>query len=292
MRRMLSSVTDAFGNLRRAPAMAFAIVVVSAVSLALLGVALMINSQVSLMKGYWYDRVEVSIFLAEDVTPSERSDLKTRLDSDPDIKKVFYESKEQAYSLFKEQFRNSPALVNSVTSDQLPESYRVKLADPEKFAQVQDRYANAPGVDLVQDQKKVLASFFNILHGIQASTLVLALVQILTALVLVVNTVRIAAVYRRKEIRIKRLVGAPRAMIALPFILEGSIAGFAGGLLSAFALVGLKVYLLDGRFSTSSTTFPLIGWPSTLEACFIVVLAGTFLAAAASALSILRQVKV
>ena len=292
MRRAWSSIRDAFNNLRRAPTMAFAIVVVSAISLALLGVGLMINTQVGLMKGYWYDRVEVSIFLAEDITDEQRTSLETSLEADPLVKKVFYETKEQAFELFKEQFESSPELTSEVTPDQLPESFRVSLVDPEQFLAIEESYSDTPGVDVVQDQRATLKVFFSILEGVQNAALTLALIQVGTALVLVSNTVRVAALARRREIRIMRLVGAPRTMIALPFILEGALAGFLGGVVSSLTLVGLKVYLIDGKLSSAAQSFSIIGWDGVLSAVAITMVVGVLLTTVASALSIFRHLEV
>lgn len=292
MRRAWSSIRDAFNNLRRAPTMAFAIVVVSAISLALLGVGLMINTQVGLMKGYWYDRVEVSIFLAEDISDEQRVSLETSLEADPLVKEVFYETKEQAFELFKDQFESSPELTSEVTPDQLPESFRVSLVDPEQFLAIEESYSDAPGVDVVQDQRATLKVFFSILEGVQNAALALALIQVGTALVLVSNTVRVAALARRREIRIMRLVGAPRTMIALPFILEGALAGFLGGIVSSLTLVGLKVYLIDGKLSSAAQSFSLIGWDGVLSAIAITMVVGVLLTTLASALSIFRHLEV
>lgn len=292
MRRAWSATLDAFNNLRRAPSMAIAIVVVSAVSLVFMGVSILINNQVSLMKGYWYDRVEVSIFLSEDVTDAQRLSLETALEKDALVDEVFYETKAQAYEHFQEQFESSPELVDGVTEDQLPESFRVKLVDPERFSEIRESYALTPGVDVVQDQKKVLESFFKILQGVQTTTVILALTQVATALILISNTVRVAAMSRRRETRIMRLVGAPRAMIAMPFILEGAIAGFFGGVLSSGVLVALKVYLVDGLFASSNQTFSLVGWDAFLITIIITVVTGVVLSVAASALSIFRHLKV
>lgn len=291
MRKIYTSFADAFTNLRRAPSMAILIIIASAVSLSLLGVGALINSQVTLMKGYWYDKVEVSIFLLEDVTEADKELLMADLEADPLVDEVFYESQAQAYELFREQFKSSPTLIDGVTADQLPESFRVKLTDAEQFSAIKEAYSFYSGVDVVQDQKQVLESFFKILQGVQTVALVLALVQVGTALILIANAVRTAAISRKKEIKIMRLVGAPRFMIAAPFVLEGAIAGFFGGLLSSATLVGLKIYLIDGKFSTTTQSFPLIGWDAIISAIILTMVIGMVLTTLTSIASISRRLK-
>ena len=120
-------------------------VITTAVSLGFLGTAVLFNQQVSVMKDFWYDKVEVSVFLCgadsgerQAAAPPARSPRTSASRSAPtstpcpQVEKVYYESKRQAYKRFKEQFKNS-AIVDNVTADQMPESFRVKLVDPEQF---------------------------------------------------------------------------------------------------------------------------------------------------------------
>jgi cell division transport system permease protein len=126
-------------GLRRNLTMTFAVIVTVAISLSLLGIGLLSNSQVSAMKDYWYDKIEVSVFLcgslsespscgAGVVSPDQRSSIKADLEALPVVQSVFYESQSEAFKRFQERFKNS-AIAQNVTADQLPESFRVKLKD-------------------------------------------------------------------------------------------------------------------------------------------------------------------
>ena len=129
---------------------------------------------------------------------------------------------------FKEQFKES-AIADNVTADQMPESFRVKLKDPEQFAIVATAFAGRAGVEQVQDQKALLEKFFRVLNGLKAGAWGLALIMIVAAVLLIANTIRVAAFSRRRETGIMRLVGASSFSIQLPFLLEGAIAGLIGG---------------------------------------------------------------
>src|SRR5688572_12398127 len=107
--------------------MTVAVVVTVAISLALAGSGLMLRRQVNLMKGHWYDRIEVSIFLAQEVTEPQRESIQDDLQALPEVERVEYESKADAFKRFKEQFADSPDLIANTTEDSLPESFRVKL---------------------------------------------------------------------------------------------------------------------------------------------------------------------
>src|SRR5690348_4943947 len=123
--------------------MTMALIAVMTISLIFLGASLLVRAQVGQMKGYWYDKVEVTVYLCGDtsssgncagkeVTQNQRTQIGKDLAAMPQVEKVFYESKPEAYKRFKEQFKDSPDLVANVTPDALPESYRVKLHDPKQ----------------------------------------------------------------------------------------------------------------------------------------------------------------
>ena len=216
-------------GLRRNLTMTFAVVITVAISLSLLGIGLLANSQVKVMKDYWYDKIEVSVFLCGSLSESpscasgpvsqeQRDQIKLDIEALPVVDIVYYESQSQAYVLFQERFKGS-AIAQNVTQDQLPESYRVKLKDPTKFAVMQSAFAGRPGIDSVQDQRSILEKFFKLLSVLRDGALAIGLASILTAALLISNTLRIAAFNRRRETGVMKLVGASSFSIQLPFLL-------------------------------------------------------------------------
>src|SRR3954453_5700975 len=114
-------------GLRRNLSMTIAVILTVAISLAGLGVAWLMRAQVNTMKDFWYGKIQVSVFLDKGVTQPQRDAIRAELVQLPEVQHVFYESKDQAYQRFKEQFREQKALVANTTKDALPESFRVKL---------------------------------------------------------------------------------------------------------------------------------------------------------------------
>ncbi|MGH3648704.1 MAG: permease-like cell division protein FtsX [Micromonosporaceae bacterium] len=105
--------------------MTIAMIITMTVSLALLGASVLMFLQVRDMKNYYYAEVEVAIFLTDEITEEQQSALKDGLGKDPLVKSQIYESKDEAYRRFREQFRDAPDLVNATKSDALPASFRV-----------------------------------------------------------------------------------------------------------------------------------------------------------------------
>ena len=106
----------------------------------------------------------------------------------------------------------------------MPESFRVKLSDPTKYDVVASAFIGRPGIDSVNDQRRVLDKLFAILNGFQTGALVIAAMMLLATVLLVANTIRVAAFSRRRETGIMRLVGASNFYIQLPFLLEAALA--------------------------------------------------------------------
>jgi cell division transport system permease protein len=288
-------------GLRRNLTMTFAVVVTVAISLSLLGIGLLSNAQVNAMKDYWYDKIEVSVFLCGSlsesptcangvVTPEQRTSIKVDLEALPVVQSVFYESQTEAFARFKERFKNS-AIAQNVTADQLPESFRVKLKDPTQFDVVVSAFSGRPGVDIVQDQRTILEKFFKLLDVLRNGALLVGLFSVITAALLISNTLRIAAFNRRRETGVMKLVGASSWSIQLPFLLEGVFSavlgwGFATGLLS-----GLK-YVVDTKVAPLLTFTKFFAWDQVWIASAILLGVGLLVSTLASLITLRRYLKV
>jgi cell division transport system permease protein len=239
-------ISEVATGLRRNLTMTVAMILTTAISLGLMGTGILIAGMISHMKEIYYDKVQVSIFLADGVTDDQRNAIQTQLKASPEVKSYVYESKDEAYKRFKEQFAQQPDLVNNVGPDALPESFRVELVNPERYSVIAAEFPNGQnGVDQVRDEGDFLDRLFSLLNGARNATIAVAVVQALAALLLISNTIQLAAFNRRNETNIMRLVGASRWYTQLPFILEAALAGLVGALLAVGGLVLTKVLFVD-----------------------------------------------
>lgn len=289
-------------GLRRNLTMTMALIVTVAISLALLGTGLLVRQQVDQMKGFWFDKVEVSLFLctrnsdvpscAGAVTEEQKSQISAELESmRPLVQEVYFENADEAFARFQDQFKGSP-IAESATPEDLGESFRVKLADPDRYEVISSAFAGVPGIERVDDQKQVLDKLFRLLDGLQAVALFIAAAMLLVTLLLVGNTMRLAAHSRQRETGIMRLVGASKWYIQMPFILESIIAAVIGGLLAVAALVGIKVMLVDGFLEPNFRFTPFVGWETVWVVAIAVFVTGVVLAAIAAFVSLRRYLKV
>ncbi|MEV0370672.1 permease-like cell division protein FtsX [Streptomyces sp. NPDC050636] len=292
-------------GLRRNLTMTFAVIVSVALSLGLFGASLLMRDQVSTMKGYWYDKVNVSIFFCNKndaaagtncnkgaATQQQKDEIKAELNRLPIVQKpVQYESSDQAYKHYKEQFGDTP-VAGLVTPDQLPESFRVKLKDPTKYTVIKSAFSERPGVQEVQDQRDTVEPLFNLLNGMNIAALCVMGLMLVVALMLIVNTVRVSAFSRRRETGIMRLVGASSFYIQMPFILEAAIAGLLGALFACVLIVGGKYVLVNNWLAEKIQVINFIGWDSVVAVLPLVLLIGLLMPALAAFFALRKYLKV
>jgi cell division transport system permease protein len=281
--------------------MTFAVIVTTAISLSLLGIGLLSNAQVGAMKDYWYDKIEVSVFLCGSlsespscaggvVTSGQRLQIQQDLQGMPAVASVYYESQSQAFTHFQERFKDS-AIAANVTADQLPESFRVKMKDPTQFAVIVSAFSGRPGVDVVQDQRTILDKFFKLLGVLRNGALLVGLASVLTAALLISNTLRIAAFNRRRETGVMKLVGASSWSIQLPFLLEGIISAIVGWALATGLLAALKS-VIDSKVAPLLSFTKFFGWGQVWVSSAYLLATGLFVSTVASVITLRRYLKV
>ncbi|GAA2057140.1 permease-like cell division protein FtsX [Catenulispora yoronensis] len=306
-------LSEIFIGLRRNLTMTIAVVVSAAVALGMLGVALLMLFQTNYMKGYWYGKVEVAVFLCTKDDTSlhpttcaggpanqTRMDaLQADLTANPLVQNVLPETQAEAYARYKEQGSGSSGgeysqITAYVSPDQIPASLRVKLKNPttENIDAIRSTYQGQQGVEAVADQRTILKPLFKLFNGLTVSASTVAVVMVGLALMLIVNTVRLSAFSRRRETGIMRLVGASNFYIRLPFLMEGAVAGLGGVAVAALGVASFKFFLIDRVLAPSFTFTSFIGWDKVLVTILILIPVGLLMAVGASALSLRKYLKV
>jgi len=296
---------EAAKGLRQNVVMVVSVVLVTFVSLTFVGASILLQLQINQMKGYWYDRMEVAVYLCDDtstspncggneVTDTQRQNIEKILKSEqlaPYIKEYAYESKDQAYKNFLDQYKNS-SLVDQITPAQLPESFRVALVDPEKYPVINEAFSTVDGVDSVIDQRDLLEKVFQLVRVASAAAAVVAIVMIVCAVLLTGTTIQLSAMHRRLETTIMRLVGASKATIQLPFIIEGVIASLIGGLLASGTLWLLLKFLVEDKLASENVGVAFISTGEVWLVAPVLLIIGIVLATISSVVTLKRYLKV
>jgi cell division transport system permease protein len=231
-------VRETASNLRRNLLMTTAAVLTVAVSLSLFGGSLLLKRGIDRATIRWRGGVDLSIFLDPKGSPDQAAAIEQQLKNMPEVKRFTYYDHEAAYKEFKEMFKNSPEEIQSVTPADLPPSYRIVPARAEDAKAIADRFRNAPGVIDVALAQKIVDSIIKITNIARWAIFLISGVLLLSASLLILNTIRMAIFARRREVAVMKLVGATNWFIRVPFMLEGMIQGLAGAAV-AFGVVVL-----------------------------------------------------
>lgn len=253
---MRHTFSEAWSGLRSNSSMALAVVVTMWVSLTLFGIGLLVAQQVDLLKGKWYDRIEISVFLCVAdssggnceagvaVSETERQTIEQTLRDNPEVSEVFYESKQEVFDQFRQYYVDDPIL-ETMTVDMMQDNFRVKLKNPEEYQGVVTEVSVLPGVQRVQDLREYLDPLFAWLNMARWAAVGASGLLLLAAALQIGNTIRMVAFSRRREIGIMRLVGASNWYIMLPFLLEALLTAMLGWLLATGSLALIQRFVIS-----------------------------------------------
>lgn len=299
-------MSEVAGGLRRNLSMVVSVILVTFISLTFVGTAILLQGQISQMKGYWYDRAQVAVYLCTaeseiggctltEATEEQKAAVQAVLDSPalaPLIDQVAFETHQQAYDRYLEQFGDTEA-ASFITPQTLNEAFWVNMKDPAQADVISESLQGTPGVEEVKDQRKYLDPIFAALGAASYTAIGIAVLMLTAAVLLIATTIRLSAFSRRRELGIMRLVGASNRFIQTPFIIEGVIAALIGSLLAAGAVIAIVRFFVQGYLgSTLQSTTALVGLRDAALVAPILVVIGVVLAALSASVAISRYLKV
>jgi cell division transport system permease protein len=255
--------------------MTIAMILTTAVTLALLGEGLLVVRMIDKTQALYQDKLEVSVYLGNDVSANDKpcsvdpcKSLRSDLERNPAVESVVYENRDEAFDRFKRIFEAQPELVKLARPEALPASFHVKLRNPDRPEVIAQTYTGRPGVDNVVDQSEFLKRFFDALNGVRNLTFFIALIVAVATLLLISNTVQVSAYTRSPEVEIMRLVGATRWYTQLPFLLEAVTAGVIGAVLGITLIAFVNAFFLDNALQGPIDS-GIVGSLSTVDLLFV-----------------------
>lgn len=276
-------------GLRRNLSMHVAVILTLFVSLTLVGLGVLFHQQAGKASDYWGSQlqIQVSLCTAEDsnpacvneVTEPQRDAITAVLDENPEAAGWDLETKDEAFEKVKElygadKFEGDNAVL---TVDDMPQSLWVELKQPEEYEGVVSAVAGLDGVSGVRDMRRYIEPIIGTIDTLTKFSIATAAFLLVAALLLVANTIRLAAFARRKEIGIMRLVGASTLYIALPFLLEALVTAFLGVLLATGALGAFMYFGIEQRGQDALQFIPWIGMEQYIVAVVVVAVLGPLL---------------
>lgn len=233
-------VRETAGNLWRNRLMSLAAMLTIAVSLALVGSALLIKQGVATSTIAWRGGVQLLVFMQPNATKTQTHAISAQLGQLSAVQSFSYVDKSLSYDEFRRLFANQPDLLNSVTEKEIPPSYRIVLKNPAEAPAVGSMFNGQPGVKAVQYNSAAIRTLERVSSIAQAVIIGLAVILLLSATVLILNVIRVAIFSRRREVMVMKLVGATNWFIRIPFMLEGFAQGLVGALIAGLAVVGIR----------------------------------------------------
>ncbi|WP_150463076.1 permease-like cell division protein FtsX [Nesterenkonia ebinurensis] len=305
MSQLMYQLGETFSSLRKNVAMVASVVLVTFISLSFVGTAALMQLQVNQMTEDFYDRLEISVFLCTEnsaeaacptgaVTDAQRENIEEMLTTGAAsqyVESFRYESQEEALENFQAA-REDSVRAEQVTAEDMPESFRLLLVDPQDFLLVNELFAGVAGVENVADQQEVLDQVFGILNGLTVVALIIAAVMILCTVLLVSTTIRLSAFSRRRETSIMRMVGASKSMIRTPFIFEGIIAAALGALLACLATWVVAEFLMGQWLAQQVTGIMFISAADSWIVMPALLLVAVLLAGLSSWLTVRKYLRV
>ena len=276
-------------GLRRNVSMTVAVIVTMFVSLTLVGLGILLNTQADKAEEFWGDRLQITVFLCTPnspgaacidgkVTERQKDAVAQVLATHPEVEEYHYESSQTAYRKWREVYTSDDEtqqqVISAVRPSDLAESYWITLKDPRQFEDVKSAVAELPGVSSVRDLRQVLQPIYFWISAFKWGAIVIAGFLLLAAILQVGNTIRLAAFARRREIGIMRLVGASSLYIQLPFLLESLVAAVIGVLLAAGAILLFLYVVVYQLLRPNSNLVAWVDWGDGLWAIAAISVIG------------------
>jgi cell division transport system permease protein len=260
-------VREAVRGLRRSSAPALAALLTILLTALVLGVFIPIVQATTGTANEVRSRVVVDVYVKESATQLEQAQLRGALEATGNVKSVEFISKGEALARAQEKnpkaFREGAELLGS---NPLPASFRVTPEDPDRLDEIvqslerrgQPQFA---AIDEVRDREEETDKILSATGLVKALTAGLAVLLVFASIALIANTIRLSIFARRREVEVMKLVGATNWFIRWPFVIEGMIVGFFGGLLAVLLLTIAKETFIDPL----SERFELLAAPETID---------------------------
>ncbi|MDX6602498.1 MAG: cell division transport system permease protein [Solirubrobacterales bacterium] len=264
MSRFFFFTQEAFRALRRNGAPSMAAIVTTVTTVILLGVLIPVFQTTQAKSDAVRESLEFRVAIYDDATQGEISALERKLGAIPHVSSVSFISKGEALRELEKDLGKSKSedLLAQLHDNPLPANFQIKADDAGNLDAVRAAVTPpgpngkpqpiSPIVQDVFDRQQESQQIEQVTSALKIVLTVITALLILASLMLVGNTIRLSIYTRRREVEVMRLVGATRWFIRWPFMIEGVVVGFAGGLVAILILWLGKITIVDPLSDTFS----------------------------------------
>jgi cell division transport system permease protein len=272
--RPIFFLREALRGLRRSSAPALAALLTVLLTAVVLGVFIPIVQATTGTANEVRSRVVVDVYVSDSATDTQTGELRRAIVSTPNVQSVEFISKAEALSRAENKnpnaFKEGAELLGS---NPLPASFRVTPDDPGRIHEIVDALVpngrpRLAAIDEVRNREEETDKILSATGLVKGLTAGVAGLLVLASVALVANTIRLSVFARRREVEVMKLVGATNWFIRWPFVIEGMMVGFFGGLLAVLMLTVAKETFIDPL----SEDFALLAAPDIIDFPLLVVL--------------------
>lgn len=254
MSRLIFFLQEAIRALRRNAAPSLAAVVTTVVTVILLGVLIPIFQTTQAKSSEIRSELNIQVGLFDDATQGEISSLQSELEGIPHVAAVTFVSKSEALATLRGELKDK-SIVEQLHTNPLPASFEIKADDAANLPGIKEAVIPtgpdgkpqpiSPIVSNIFDRQQASQQIEQVTSALKIVLTVMTALLIAASLMLVGNTIRLSIYTRRREVEVMRLVGATRWFIRWPFMIEGVVVGFTGGLVAILILWLGKITVVD-----------------------------------------------
>jgi cell division transport system permease protein len=299
--RPIFFLREALRALRRNAAPSIAAVATVLITTLVLGVFIPVVRAATAKTNEVRNKIELEVFINDDATKAEVTELGNMIRDIRHVESIDFVSKAHALRILKRKLGDKQGITEDLPGNPLPRSYRIKLDDPQNADVVKESLAPigsngesrhiSPAIQSIEDREDDAQKILSATSTIKILLASLAGLLVLASVLLVANTIRLSIFARRREVEVMRLVGATNWFIRWPFVIEGLLVGFVGGVVAIGLLYLAKVTVVDPW----SERFALIAAPDTIRFSLLVLVllgAATAVSAVGSGITLRRFLRV
>jgi cell division transport system permease protein len=286
-------VRETAANLTRNITLTVASVLTVFVSLAIVGTTVLVRQGAQNLTRQFEDGVEFIVYVEPDITEDQLAEVRQSLDENPGVRKSIYVDRKETYADFKRLFEGQDTMLENITAEDLPTSFRVQPKDSsvETVNGLVKYYRDQANVFEVRAATDVIRQMKGMSDFVNNGLTLFAIFLLAASALLILNTIRTAMFARRREIEVMKLVGATNWFIRVPFMLEGLVQGLLGGALAVGFVFLARNWIRDlldqGESLALLNSFKITPSDVTL-ACFVVAGTAVLLSVLSSALATRR----
>ena len=258
-RILRSTISESFKGVFRNFSLSLASISCITITLILVGFSILLSYNVNNFTSEIEKDMTIVVFLDRKATQKDIDDVKTKIEDMSNVKSIEFNSKNQV----KEDMQKESDVFDSILSqytdetNPLQDTFLVKVDDINEIGNTADKIKGMNYVDIVKYGEGSVEELVKIFDMVKKITYVAVIALIVVTAFLISNTIKITIQSRRREIEIRRLVGASNLFIKQPFFFEGIILGFLGSILPIFICCYGYSYLyekLGGKVFTEIIT--------------------------------------